>query len=50
MNLKHLVLSFIVLLLAACSNEKTPVVTVLEIPALINAFEIGENPMQHPSR
>ena len=50
MNLKHLVLSFIVLLLAACSNEKTPVVTALEIPALINAFEIGENPMQHPSR
>ena len=34
MNLKHLVLSFIVLLLAACSNEKTPVVTALEIPAL----------------
>ena len=34
MNLKHLVLSFIVLLLAACSNEETPVVTVLEIPAL----------------
>jgi len=49
MNLKHLVLSFIVLLLAACSNEKTPVVTALEIPALpdgaylLKDVEVTEN-------